>query len=219
MTNSPARKPPPQPEPGVRGRLTARQVAFCSEYVRDFNAMRAARAAGYSPASVHTQAHQVLSKPLVQAEISRLQAAAARRNEITVDRILAEYAKVGFANIRDYITLTPDGAAALNLTDVTEEQFAAIGQLEIEEDPKGRADDARVVRTIKIKMHDKLHALDSIAKKLGMFNIARRVEDGAGNVLATFYEEIRGASVLDRARQGGAVIDGTAQEVEDDDDD
>ena len=53
--------------------LTGKQKAFCYEYVKDWNATRAAKEAGYSEDSAQVIGSENLSKPIIQAYIEHIQ--------------------------------------------------------------------------------------------------------------------------------------------------
>jgi hypothetical protein len=68
--------------------LTDKQLAFCTEYLKDSNATRAAVAAGYSPHTAHAIGHNLLQKPHIQKWISEKQEAAEEKAQITRETIL-----------------------------------------------------------------------------------------------------------------------------------
>lgn len=53
--------------------LTDKQKQFCKEYVTDWNATRAAKAAGYSEKTAQVIGSENLSKPIIQAYIEHIQ--------------------------------------------------------------------------------------------------------------------------------------------------
>ncbi len=69
--------------------LTARRELFCQEYVVDRNAKQAAIRAGYSEATAKQQGSRLLTYADVQARVAELQEEAAKRNEVTVDSVIA----------------------------------------------------------------------------------------------------------------------------------
>jgi len=73
---------------GSRSVLTAKQTAFCQEYLVDFNATQAAIRAGYSPRTANEQAARALAKASIQAEIRRLVAERAKRVEVDADWVV-----------------------------------------------------------------------------------------------------------------------------------
>jgi phage terminase small subunit len=56
----------------VARKLDARQAAFCRHYLQADSATEAAKLAGYSPHYANRQAKQLLDKPQIAAEVTRL---------------------------------------------------------------------------------------------------------------------------------------------------
>lgn len=75
-------------------KLTAKQEAFCDEYMIDLNATRAAIRAGYSEDSAKQIASENLSKPDVAERIIELKAERSSRTEITSDYVLSNLKEV-----------------------------------------------------------------------------------------------------------------------------
>ncbi|NLH47742.1 MAG: terminase small subunit [Myxococcales bacterium] len=71
------------------GKLTAKQEAFCREYMIDFNGAAAARRAGYSERTANRIAHENLSKPDIQYFLSGMLHDAGERAKVTVDDVVA----------------------------------------------------------------------------------------------------------------------------------
>jgi phage terminase small subunit len=74
--------------------LNPRQINFCNEYVKDYNATQAAIRAKYSAKTAGSQAHDLLKKPEVQALIETLKADAMRALHMGRDEILFRLASV-----------------------------------------------------------------------------------------------------------------------------
>ena len=146
--------------------LTARQAAFAAEYLLDLNAVQAAIRAGYSPTTATAMSHRLLANVGVQKTIQAGQAARSERTRISADAVLTELAKLGYANMMDYITVSGDGTAGIDLSKLTREQAAAITELTSEDtyDKEGN-----LTRRNKIKLADKRAALVDIGRHLGLF--------------------------------------------------
>jgi hypothetical protein len=71
-------------------KLTAKQAAFCREYIVDCNGTQAAIRAGFSERTAQEQASQMLALPHIDAEVARLQADIASAANITVATLLIE---------------------------------------------------------------------------------------------------------------------------------
>ena len=146
--------------------MTPKQERFCEEYIIDLNATQAAIRAGYSKKTANRIASQNLSKLDIQNLISELSKKATQRNEITVDRVLEEYAAIAFLDPQDIFnndgTLKP-------LSEIPEQARRAISGIEITEKNVGTRTDPFMVDVTKIKIENKKGALDSIGKYLAMF--------------------------------------------------
>lgn len=148
--------------------LSPKQTRFIAEYLIDLNASGAARRAGYSVRTADQQGYELLNHPEIAAQVQAGQAALAKKANVTAERIVAEYALLGFANMADYIT----GAGAdrtVDLTNLSRDQAAAISEMTVETYVEGKGDAAETVKRVKFKLSDKKAALDSLARHLGMF--------------------------------------------------
>jgi phage terminase small subunit len=175
--------------------LTDKQQRFVDEYLIDLNATQAAIRSGYSERTAEQQASRLLRNVKVRAEVAKRQNAIAAKLEITQERIATELAKIGFANMQNYLSCTSEGDPFLDLSMLTEEQAAAIAEVTVEDFKEGRGEDARDVRKVKLKLNDKRAALVDLGRHLGMFK--DRLEVSADEDLA---------AILSRRRQ--RVIDG-----------
>jgi phage terminase small subunit len=144
--------------------LTAKQQAFVAEYLIDFNATQAAIRAGYSKKTAEVQGYENLRKPNIAEAIAAAQAARAERTQITADMVVQELAKIGFANMADYLSTGAD--PHIDLSTLTPDQAAAISEVWTEEVGGG---DAPMILKRKIKLHSKLDALDKLARHLGIY--------------------------------------------------
>lgn len=70
--------------------MTPKQVKFCDEYLIDTNATQAAIRAGYSKKTANEQGAQNLAKLSISEYIKERLKMAQKRNEITLDDIIAE---------------------------------------------------------------------------------------------------------------------------------
>lgn len=100
--------------------MTPRQERFAAEYVVDMNAAAAARRAGYAPKAARQTGAKLLGIAAVRDRVAEL--AAQRDAAVTLEahRVLREYARLAFSDIRDVLDgdgikppeLWPDHAAA-----------------------------------------------------------------------------------------------------------
>lgn len=149
--------------------LTPKQRRFVEEYLIDLNATQAAIRAGYAANAAKVTASRLLTKANIGELLAELQAKRSERTEITADRVLSELAKIGFANMADYMRVGLNGDPCLDFGNLTRDQAAALVEVTVEDFVDGRGDDARDVRRVKFKLADKRAALVDIGRHLGMF--------------------------------------------------
>jgi phage terminase small subunit len=144
-------------------KLTAKQEKFCNEYLIDLNATQAAIRAGYSPKTATVIGAQNLTKLNISEYIQEQRKKTAEKAEITRDKIVNEYAKLAFFDIRKVLTV--DGGLK-DTTEWDDDSAAAIAGLESYDEKE--PDSGMVLGTVrKIKISDKRAALDSLCKVLG----------------------------------------------------
>jgi Phage terminase, small subunit len=73
---------------------TKRQEAFCQEYMKDFNKLRAYLAAGYTSENARVTAYRVFNKPVVQARLAQLQRDRAMKNEVTIQQVISSLHRI-----------------------------------------------------------------------------------------------------------------------------
>ena len=105
----------------------------------------------------------------VRARIDELLSAAAEKAGVTIQRVVEEFAKAGFANMADYMKVGTEGDPYLDFSAITRDQAAALVEVTVEDFKEGRGKDARDVRRVKFKLADKLSALEKLGRHLGMF--------------------------------------------------
>lgn len=93
-----------KPVRGLDGLLPA-QRRFCREYVLDWNGTQAAIRAGYSPRTARSQAHDLLTKPDIRAEIGRLEREAAEKLEIDHHDILRRLWGIATGDVNDLVRI------------------------------------------------------------------------------------------------------------------
>jgi phage terminase small subunit len=162
-------------------RLTGKQRQFVAEYLVDLDATAAARRAGFTGEYIARAAWELVRKPHVAAAIEEQLAAREQRTRITADRVLAEYAKIAFADLGE---IFDDNGELLTIKAMPADIRAAISSFEIETADRG---EGAVLNIAKIKMLDKLGALGQVGRHLGLFNDKLEISgkvDVANSILA-----------------------------------
>lgn len=144
--------------------MTAKMIRFCQEYMIDLNATQAAIRAGYSEDTAYSIGSENLSKPDIQLYIQQLQNRAAAAADITMERVLQEYKRLAFFDIRKIYGI--DGGL-VPIGQLDDDTAAAVVSVKSYEEKTGE-EDVEVLGTVReVKIADKLKALDSICKVLG----------------------------------------------------
>ncbi len=144
--------------------LTAKQKIFADEYLIDLNATRAYKVAYpkvKKEESAAAAGARLLRNVKVEDYIRKRMKDREKRTEITQDMVLKELAKIGFADVTDFVTIESQGsykAVQVKSTDeMPRDKMGAIAG--IKEGANG----------IEIKLNDKGKALELIGRHLGMW--------------------------------------------------
>ena len=145
-------------------RLTLKQEKFCQEYVKNGGNASAAYRAAYNaekmkPETINNRAFDLLKDGKITARVEDLQKAAQKRNEISIDRIVKEIAAAAFF---DPIEAFEEDGRVKPLSQIAEMARRAIVGIERRE-VMGEISE----ETIKVKLADKLKALDMLMRHLG----------------------------------------------------
>ena len=105
----------------ARGNLTPKQERFVHEYLVDLNATQAAIRAGYSRKTAQEQPSRLLSNVMDSKAI-------AKRQQALAEKVIAELALIGFANMQDYLNLSDPENPTIDLSTITPEQASVIAR-------------------------------------------------------------------------------------------
>ncbi|MGA9070540.1 MAG: terminase small subunit [Terracidiphilus sp.] len=147
----------------MSGRLTPKQAIFVAEYQIDFNATRAARAAGAGDTSAAVTGARWLKEPKVAEAIADGQARRMKKLDCTVDGLVLELMKIA---VCDPGKLYDENGERIPVYRLDPDTRAAVAAVEDESvDGPGR------VRTLtqRLKMADKLRAIELLGKYQRMF--------------------------------------------------
>ena len=149
--------------------LSLKQQRFVDEYLVDMNATDAAIRAGYSEASAYSHGAFLTRRPNVAAAIEARLAERRARLEVTAARVIAELARIAFADIGRIMDWSSEDVALKPPGEIPPEDRAAIQEIAVVKRHDGLA--TRVI------LHDKERALEVLCRYLGLFRPgARSVE-------------------------------------------
>lgn len=183
-----------------------RHELFAQAIAKGKGNLEAYKACGYETADEKqciANASRLKAVESVGRRIEELLGQAAKRALITPERVMLEYAKIGFADIRNAVKWS-NQLRSRNMEDAVETARASArgdapvlggDEAEILESavllvPSAELDDdtAAAISEVKqtkegvaIKFHDKKGALDSLARTMGMFNDKHSLSFGGGD--------------------------------------
>ena len=132
-----------------------------------FNKTEACRRAGY--ANPDKQCGRLFGNKKIVREIERRRRRLAEHFKVGPQEVLAELSKIGFLNVHDFGEPNAQGYYHIDLKSMTREQKAAIAEIKPVYE-KG------VQVGQMVKFHDKIAALDKLARNLGLFNDSLKLE-------------------------------------------
>lgn len=157
--------------------LTPKQAEFVRQYLIDLNASKAAIRAGYKEKWAAVNCDKLLKNTNVKASIQEEMAKRAERTEITQDMVVKELARIGFADMSDFVTIDDGGMIQANPLDTLEEgKSRIIRKVREKRVIKSTAEGDHVLdATYEFELCDKVKSLELLGKHLGMFTEKRDI--------------------------------------------
>lgn len=184
--------------------LSGKEQAFCEQYTVDWNKTRAAQRAGYSPdnpAAAAVSANRLLKKANVNAYIEECKKDTERLAGISRLRNAKELANIAYSSIAH---LHDTWVETKYFEDLTEEQKSAIESIERKTRTIEREGDTDIeIEYVKIKLFNKLAALDAIAKMYGYYEPERMKIDA----------DLRASVAPMTPQEAKAFLDGIAKDI------
>jgi phage terminase small subunit len=127
------------------------------------------------------------ANPEIETRISEIQGVMAMRSQATADRVIAELARIGFADITEMVSIERGRLKMKDTKDISPDLRAAIQEIQ-----KGKTG-------IKVKLHDKIAALQHIGKHLGLFkeNVDLNVNISLADLVNGSYQLASDGQVVD----------------------
>lgn len=185
----------------ARDGLTIMQDTFVDRYLIHLNATKAAEEAGYK--HPNKLGPLLLQNPKISAVVQRRMQARRKRTQVTQDRVIEEYARIAFANVSDFFEWDERQVRYVPKKDLSPEQLAALSEIQSETSVTRDANGQPRARIkLKVKLHDKVRALDALAKHLGLV-IERHEVTGAdgGPIEHRDLSELSDEELLQRVSQ------------------
>ena len=166
----------------------ARHEAFAQALVRGNSLSAAYLIAGFNnsnrKAAWITRQNPKIAARIVELTEEKLSAERLAREraqvkfDLSAERILGELARIGLANMQDFLTVGPDGETRfIDPARLSRDQAAALQEVTFEE----FTDHRKTKRRVRFKLADKRAALVDIGRHLGLFVDPSLVNVNVGN--------------------------------------
>jgi phage terminase small subunit len=151
--------------------LNPRRLRFIAEYLVDLNATQAAIRAGYSPKTARNQASELLAKPDIAAAVAEGRQKQIAKAEMDADEWRKLVAQIARGDMRRLVD--PETGALIPVNELDDEAAASLASVEVSREKTriSKAGDAEVATEeslVKVKLWDRLRALDLMGRHLGL---------------------------------------------------
>jgi phage terminase small subunit len=159
---------------------------FCQFYHACKNATQSAKDAKYSPKTAYSQGQRLLKNVEILGRLEYLNRAVAEKCGVTAEKVVAELAKIGFSNLKDFME---EKHSIRDITTLPDEVTAAVKSIQttIRHDS---GDSDGYTEKVKIDLHDKKGALVDLGRHLNIFEKDNAL--GVSDDLAELMKEIGG---------------------------
>jgi len=169
-------------------KLNRRQEEFVRQYLLDLNASAAYIRAGFKARgnSAEVNAARLLRNAQVAKAIEHAMAERSARTQTSADRVICELAKIAFFDVTN--ALNDDGSIK-PLSELDNDTAAVLASFEVVE----LASEQGSV-THKIRLADKLRALELLGKHLGLFSERRNIPSEVMGPTALLIQQVQGSA-------------------------
>lgn len=175
-------------------------MAFVHEYLVDRNGTRAAIRAGYTGPTPAWFAWKRLKNPTIRALVDQMTADKLAEHGVRADVVMAKLAAMMNSSIANYI----DAEGNIDVTQASAEDLEMLDSYSVAETKGAEGGSSR---SVKIKLHNKIQAIEKIAKYLNLISDSVKVDhtntDGSLSPVQRMTEE----ELLAEAAKRGLPID------------
>lgn len=156
--------------------MTPKQSLFVQHYLIHLNATQAAKDAGYSPKTAYSMGQRLLKNVEIQKALQEANEERSKKTGITRERVLEALGQVAFGDIR---ALYSEGGNLLPIPQLPDDAAVLLAGFDVSV-IKARDDGDEDEMVKKVKLVDRLRALEMIGRHLGMFNDKLEVSGNVG---------------------------------------
>lgn len=179
-------------------KLTDKQRAFVNEYTKDYNGVRAAIAAGYSPKAAKVQATKLLKMPWVAKAIGHIEFQSQKQHTIDREEILTQLYYCATRSGADFVD--DSGCLINNIKSLPERAQQAIDSIK-QRKKQYTCEDGTVIQEVQteLRLVPKAHAIDLAMRHKGLF-AAEKVETTVSvdtQLVKSFIQEMHKPLIID----------------------
>jgi phage terminase small subunit len=153
--------------------MTRRRELFAQEFLKDLNATQAAIRAGYPARTARQAGYRLLRVRAVETRIQADWDKIRQANGVTVERVVEELRRVAFSDLGAFF----DANGNLRpLKDLSAEERSALASIRVVTRPIAGGEKGDVEYVHELKLWDKVRALETLARHLGMLLDRTKVE-------------------------------------------
>jgi phage terminase small subunit len=166
----------------MKAAFSGKRLIFIKEYLIDKNATRAAQAAGYSSKTAYSAGHRLLKNVEIAVAIEEGVRRQVNRAELKAADVIFELRNIAFTDL----SLAFDEVGKIrHPTNMPEDIRKALQSFETVKSKNGE--------TVKIKLHDKLRALEMLAKHFKLLTDVQEVTGKDGGCLVVLHLPANGS--------------------------
>lgn len=189
------KRKPPNAGKGTPGRSDEREEIFILEYVKDQNAARAARAAGYSEHSAKEIGYEVLTRPHVKQRVLNEIAALKERVKLEADEILLGIKHLAVSDPRRLCNL--ETGCVLPMKEWPDDIAQCVASFEVIE--KFHPFTGELTGYVKkFKLWDKPKSQENLGRNQGLF---KDVQEHKGAIGVTAVDEKQVKDLVDKVEK------------------
>jgi phage terminase small subunit len=189
--------------------MTPKQQRFVSEYLVDLNATQAAIRAGYSAKNANVIGPRLLVNVGISAAIAAGKGKQLEAAELSAARVLEEMRRLAFVDMRSFFD---EHGNLKPIHELAAEHGSVLASFEVIK-KNAQAGDGVIDTIHKIKLWDKVRALEGLAKHFGLL-IERVQVSGEVSLIQSRLVAARARMAAHReAREGASPADPTVAEA------
>lgn len=156
--------------------MTEKQKRFADEFIVSLNGAEAYSKVYSNCQSPYATSSRLLADKEIQQYISERVGEITAKLELKQEIVIEELVKVAFANIKDYLSFNEDGVSFKNSDNIDGSVVSEVSSVKII--TKSSENEITEKVSLKLKLHDKMKALDNLGKYFKLFT--DKVEHSGG---------------------------------------